>query len=163
MEIAKNFIAYHRHFNLLKNQEAVNYVVDFIMRADSKFDGRGSRIGYLSANAKFGILSYYKDMKNRKSHISIDTAFKATEGSVNHEFREKISLRDHSEIIEAIDYIETKLKFLNPTQRTCIVEKYLNGLTLEEVGSLFDPPITAPAVLFHIRKALDILKKEYKV
>lgn len=60
----KNFVSRRRlNCKIIDDPDAINCVVDYMMRADSKFDGRGDSFGFRYSYAKFGFQEYMT--KNR--------------------------------------------------------------------------------------------------
>ncbi len=111
----KNFVSRRRlRMSIIDDPDAINSVVDYMMRADSKFDGRGDHYGFRYSYAKFGFQEYLtknrKNDKNRKlygRHLStfracneggdFDRAQDNTEPSEpveSHEIRRKIMESD---------------------------------------------------------------------
>lgn len=172
-KIAQNYLIYFvtkgRHAsNLINNQDAVDMIINFMLKADTVFDGRGCRWGFRYQYAKFGFgyflrknkgMKFSKVYKNNFSSIikkkkdqsiicdvAIDKIAPYS-SQIDFEFREKIRNADN----------------LSDREKEIIFDYYYNENTREQIAKKFN--CSRQLIDLTIKKAcykLQFILPEYK-
>jgi RNA polymerase sigma factor (sigma-70 family) len=137
----KNFVV-RRNMprNIIDDQEAVDAVVNYMMRADEIFDGRGNRVRFRYAYARFGFKNYLTKVRgcaNPKQKI-LRARHLSTFNNKEIERQVDVAVCDDSPS-EAFESYEIRQKILNSNltdrQKDCIIRYYYDKATREEIAS----------------------------
>jgi DNA-directed RNA polymerase specialized sigma subunit len=127
------------------------------MRADWKWNGMGTKVGYRKQMAVYEI----KDIKrrlfknNNKNNVRINTDDEYTESN-----RMYFELNNHHEetILDAARILNNS-QFITETQRDCLIEYYLHHKTMEEIGR--EKHMSKQGVCCNIKNGIKNIKAEY--
>lgn len=136
---------------LCKDEDAISHVAEFMMKADQKFDGSGSRDAFRVYYGRFGVLSYIRHKKSQPKNRSVD--FYDYDGSVK-------SPDQAAEQKELIDNIFNSSN-LSERQKKCLAMHYLEGVTLEAIGK--ELKVTRQRVQQIINDSIEQLRGDFHV
>ncbi len=130
--------------NMLSDEDAISEVAHFMMVADDRFDGRGSRDGFRMSYAKYGVLhaisKYKRNKKKHRNVQSLDVSIGKKNNSGRdvflHECIEDKSARKSREEQDINSNLETIINGSNLTskQKISIIRYYIYGDTYKEIG-----------------------------
>lgn len=139
---ARNILArYSGSPNVVNNEDAIAYVAEYMMRADSRYKPEiGDRDGFRGHWGRFGVMNWIKRSQNKKAiKYSLDYSYDE-DGDNNLELinliPDKKQNTEHK--IEAIDIVET-VRYsnrINDRQRTCILEYYVNNHSRQTIANI---------------------------
>lgn len=130
---AQNAIKVFGNRRMLKDEDAISHVAYSMMHADEKYDGKtGSREGYRWECARFAVLTIVSKKPKIKT-VSIDTTNddgKSFSSVLTKDKRAKNNVL----CADIIGHIENT-DCITPREKQCVLDKYINDLTLEEIGT----------------------------
>lgn len=143
---------------MLKDEDTIADVAYMMMRADEKFDGRGTVTGHRMSWAKFGILNAITKYNKKKSQNiqSLDVDVQVGDGRST-SLHERVAddktgcAEDEylkANLVETINETET----LRDREKVALIRYFLYGDTYKEIGNL--DGITPEAVRQNINSGL---------
>lgn len=155
LKIARKIISKYGP-SLLRDEDAVAYVANYIIKADIKYDGKtGSKEGFRCLSARYAIKNWInRNIKNKPKSISIDA-----DGGNGSPIKDKIdsfeSTTDNVELNEILDFIDT----LNENEQKVLKMYYFESMSLKEIGQSLN--LTHEAIRQRIKKALCKIKEKF--
>ena len=148
--------------SMLKNEDAVSFVAECLMRGSLRWKEDGGRglHSYLNQCAVWAIKRWVTNEKsaNRQNNLSLDYLFDESNNnnSLYHTLEDK-KQRKEPEI--SIDEIINK-PYLNDTQKECLKLRFVDGMTLRAIGKALNK--TSQRIEQIVNKALGKLKRDYE-
>jgi RNA polymerase sigma factor (sigma-70 family) len=146
---------------LIKDEDAVAHVAHRMMVADQTWDSeKSSQETWRYDRAKYAIMRIIdkKRKQNKKKVLSLDYGWQEKELGDGQTLIERVQETNHEQTYEKLEEIcKYARKYLNDNQFTCLVMRYRDHMTLEEIGNKMG--VSKQRVDQHLQKAIRKLKK----
>lgn len=172
-KIARNYLIYFvmkgRHKNsLIDNQDAIDAIIRFMLKADATFDGRGCRWGFRYQYAKFGFGSFLRKNQGTKySKINKNNFSSIVKKKKDESIVCDVAVDDMAPYSSIVEYeFREKInnaKSLSNKEKEMIFSYYYDGLTREKIAKKFN--CSRQLIDLTIKKAcykLQYVLSEYK-
>lgn len=122
--------------HMLHDSDILAEIVSYLIKADLKWNGKGSKTGYRKAQGKFAVKRIvYRRAKKEHKFVSLDTCGLDTS---RYSFVTDKSTKDPNEGMEQKENMGAVVKLmgdcLTVNQRRVVEDYYLNDKTFEEIG-----------------------------
>lgn len=145
-------------FSMLRNEDAISFVVEELILGTAKFNGYGSLTGYLGLRAKWAIKRWVGLMKKQIKHDSLD--YKRDEDRYDlHNYVIDHKAKDPTENTEQnyYDSVSIAMNLISDRQKECLSMYLLDGLRQTDIAKKLG--ISREAVRQHLNNGLNKIKK----
>lgn len=146
LNIARKMIKKYGYPIMLRDEDAIAYIANSIMVADTKYDNATGNIeGFRYMHARYGIMNWYnRNMKNKKRTVELTERTPSSD-----------SVSQNVEINEILSYVDT----LPEKYRQVIHSYYFDKKTLKEIGN--DLNLSHQGVNLRLQKALQLIREKF--
>jgi len=163
LQTAKRAIGRWGHLSMLSSEDDIAHVAYMIMRADQKYDGRGTIKGFRMEYARYGVLRLigrYKKKLKKKRVYSLDFCVNSHDQPLLDFVSDKtVSIVDEIES-KGVEDMVLNFDFITEQEKNCIIRNRLNRETLHTIGKELD--LTRERIRQIIESGLTKLRRYYK-
>lgn len=136
---------------MLNDEDCIADVAHAMMKADMKFDGRGSDYGFRGERAKFAIRSIKSAHAKRRKNLSLDFEYDGiTLG--------ELVKQEHDWLFGEMQDLLKSSKTLNSRESKILQMYYFEDMTMPSIGIYFN--LSKQRIEQIIKEALNKLRKE---
>ncbi len=159
IDVARKIISKYGTLQMLRDDDAISYVANFIMTYDDRFNAlpdKGSIEGYRYMNGKFGIKKWLSKKKKRKE-FSLESYYNNRTGG---NFKYDIESSENTIQNVYLNEILTAIDKLNDRDRDFVKLYFFENKTLEEISLAHD--LSKERVRQIIKSALELIRVKFE-
>ena len=162
LDVAKKIISRHGTLQMLRDEDAISYVANFIMTYDDRFNAlpdKGCIEGYRTMNGKFGIKKWLSQKKKRKE-VSLESLTTRYNYDAGGNFRGEIPSDENTLENVYLNEILSEIDRLDKREQECIRLYFFENKTLEDISSVYD--LSKERIRQIIKAALETIKMKFE-
>lgn len=149
---AEKIIKSSKYYQLATSEDAISTVARYMMMADEKFNGTGTRKGFRYSYAIFGIKRYLSNEQIKPEGLSLN----------DHNLLAVLESKNVNEVIfkDVVEYLNN-VEYLRYREKDAILRYYVEGRNLREIAKIHN--VTCECVRLNIKAGLFKVKENLNV